>query len=134
VQIPVNILIDGSNVLFWQGGQAVVDVPELVVRALRARRFVPVIYFDNTISRHLGKGQLEALEILGDVVIAPAGTAADTLLLDACGKGKLQIVSNDHYRDWRQQYPELQSKWLVTGSVGKGRRVCFSKKLRPAPL
>ena len=114
--MPVNILIDGSNVLFWQGGQAVVDVPELVVRALRARRFVPVIYFDNTISRHLGKGQLEALEILGDVVIAPAGTAADTLLLDACGKGK------------------LQSKWLVTGSVGKGRRVCFSKKLRPAPL
>jgi hypothetical protein len=128
------ILIDGSNVLFWKGGQAQVDVPERVVRALVARRFAPVVYFDNSIGRHIGQGELAVLGALAEVITAPAGTPADALLLKACAQGRHQIVSNDRFRMWRGTHPALQARWLVTGSIGKGRRVSFSKKLIPAPL
>ncbi len=132
--MSAKILVDGSNVLFWQGGQVQADVPELVVRALLARRFRPVIYFDNSIGRHMGQGAVAALGALAEVIIAPAGTPADVVLLEGCAKGRHQIVSNDRFRAWRVQHPALQSKWLVTGTIEKGRRVSFSKKLRPVPL
>jgi hypothetical protein len=128
------ILVDGSNVLFWQGGLALADVPERVVRALIARRFAPVVYFDNSIGRHMGQVALLRLEALTQVSVASAGTPADALLLAACGNGRRQIVSNDRFRTWRDDHPQLQSRWLVTGRIGKGGRVEFSKKLRPAPL
>lgn len=128
------ILVDGSNILFWRECSAQADVPERVVRALIARRFAPVVYFDNSIGRHMRQGALEDLQALAQVIVAPARTPADALLLAACGNGRRQIISNDRFRAWRGDHPQLQSRWLVTGRIGKGGRVEFSKKLRPAPF
>ncbi|MEH6648024.1 hypothetical protein [Sulfitobacter sp.] len=128
------ILVDGSNVLFWQGGQANRTVPAHVVQALCARRFAPRAYFDNSISRHITSAELDAVAALAEVIIAPRGTPADAMLLADCADGRLQIVSNDRFRTWRGQYPDLRNSTLVTGSIGKGGRVSFSKKLRPAPI
>lgn len=130
--MSAHIAIDGSNVLFWRGGQKMPDVPELVTRALIARRFGPVVYFDHSIHRHMPSEALDALAAIAPVVIAAKGTPADALLIDTIGQG--QIVSNDRFRDWRAQVPQIRNDLLVTGSIGKGGRVCFSKKLRPAPL
>ena len=133
-QMTPEILIDGSNVLFWRGGQADSALPALVVRALIARRFAPVVIFDASVGRHMGPSALEALALSAKVVVAPAGTPADALLLEACGRGRAQIVSNDRFRAWHRQFPGLQNVWLVTGRVGKGGRIAFSKKLRAVPL
>lgn len=129
-----SILVDGSNVLFWRGGQVDAIIPMLVARALIARRFAPVLYFDNSIHRHVRDADLKRLSELVQVRVTPRGTQADALLLDACTLGRIQIVSNDRFRGWRVDHPSLRSGWLVTGSIGKGARVSFSKKLRPAPL
>jgi hypothetical protein len=126
--------VDGSNTLFWRSGHADADAPEIVVRALMARRFVPEIYFDHSIWRHLGQGHLDQLAALVEVSVVPRGTQADEMLLDASKLGRIQIVSNDRFRAWRGQHPKLRNDWLVTGSIGKGEQVNFSKKLRPAPL
>lgn len=134
MHMTVPILLDGSNIVFWRGGQAQGDVAELVTRALLVRRFGPVIYFDNSIDQHMTQQQIEILRDLAGIVVAPRGVQADGLLLEACKQGRIQIVSNDRFRVWRSQYPKLRNEWLVTGSVGKGGRVSFSKKLRPAPL
>lgn len=128
------ILVDGSNVLFWRGGHAQAMIPELVVQALRSKRFEPVIYFDNSIDRHIGQDVLDQLRDCVELIIAPRGTQADALLLSDCGEGRIQIVSNDRFRGWRDAHPKLRKDWLVTGSIGKGGRVSFSKKLKPAPL
>lgn len=130
--MQAHISIDGSNVLFWRGGHKHIDVPEAVTRALIARRFAPVVYFDHSIHRHMPQSALKALAVLVPVVIADRGTPADALLLEAIAQG--QIVSNDRYRDWRAQVPHLRNDALVTGRIGKGGRVCFSKKLRSAPI
>lgn len=128
------ILVDGSNALFWRGAQAQRDVPTLVVNALKARRFAPIIYFDHSVHRHLGEEDLVSLAQITQVNIAPRGTPADALLLDACLRGRIQIVSCDRFQSWRSSHPSLCRNWLVSGRVGKGGRVSFSKTLRAAPL
>ena len=132
--MAAEILIDGSNVLFWRGQQAQADLPDLVVRALVARRFAPVIHFDHSIRLHMEQGALDALAQMARVVIAPRGTPADPALLTACQQGRIQIVSCDRFQAWRGQYPGLCRTWLVTGRIEKGGHVGFSKTLRPAPL
>lgn len=129
-----SILVDGSNVLFWHGGQAQSQTPMLVLNALVGRRFAPVVYFDNSIHRHVADVDLDQLRKVAQVCVAPRGTPADALLLDACHQGRTQIVSNDRFRGWCVDHPALRSGWLVTGSIEKGGRVSFSKKLRSAPL
>lgn len=130
----MQILIDGSNVLFWRAGQAQRDVPLLVVRALVARRFAPVVYFDHSVFQHIGQDGLDDLASEVQVIIAPRGTPADALLLGACDQGRIQIVSCDRYREWRTQHPRLRADWLVSGRIARGGRVSFSKKLRAVPL
>jgi hypothetical protein len=128
------ILIDGSNILFWQGDQTSPHLPVAVVRTLLARRFAPMVYFDHSICRHMTDAELAALADLAPVVVALRGTPADVLLLDACKAGRHQIVSNDRFREWRGRHPQLRADWLVTGRTGKGGLISFSKKLRPAKL
>ena len=130
----MRILLDGSNILYWRGGQVQAELPALVVQALRARRFDPVVYFDNTVTHHLAAERLAGLRGQAAVHIAPQGTAADELLLAACGAGRIQIVTNDRFVAWRGLYPALRRTWLVSGRALKGGRVSFSKTLRPAPL
>lgn len=128
------ILVDGSNVLFWRGGQPQADVPELVVRALVQRRFAPVVYFDNTVARYISAVALAGLSDIAQVHVAPRGTPADALLLEACNEGRIQIASRDRFAAWRKDHPRLRADWLVTGRVERGGRISFSKKLRAAPL
>ena len=106
----------------------------LITRALVARRFAPVVYFDNSIHAYLGKQALGELSALGQVIVVPKGTQADPELLDAALSARCQIVTNDRFNDWRKAYLSLRNDTLVTGRIVKGGRVQFSKKLRPAPL
>lgn len=128
------ILVDGSNVLFWRAEQAHRDVPMLVVTALKARRFTPVLYFDNSVYRHLGADDLASLAASVEVIVVPQGTPADALLLEACACGRIQIVSCDRFQAWREDHPGLRRNWRVSGRIEKGGRVSFSKTLRAAPL
>ena len=132
--MSASIILDGSNILFWRGGHAQSNAPQVIVGALRARRFAPHVIFDNSIKRYLGQVEIGQLLQLAQVTIAPRGTPADALLLQASQQGRIQIVSNDRFRAWRKDHPQLRMNWLVTGSIGKGGRANFSKKLRPAPL
>jgi hypothetical protein len=130
----MKILLDGSNVLFWRGVQADAALPALVARALIARRFSPHVIFDHSVWRHMGAPEIEGLRAFVEVTTAPRGTPADAMLLARSKQGQCQIVSRDQFRAWRAQHPALRRDWVVTGQIGKGGRVSFSKKLRPAPL
>lgn len=47
-------------------------------------------------------------EILSTLTIAPAGTSADQLILDHVRAERTMIISNDRFREWRRQYPDLR--------------------------
>lgn len=128
------ILVDGSNVLYWRGGQAQCEVLKFVVGALIQRRFAPSIYFDHSIHNYLPADKFATLNELSQIIIAPPGTPADALLLGACDNGRIQIVSCDKYQDWQSKHPHMRRDWRVSGRIGKGGRVSFSKTLRAAPI
>lgn len=121
------IVVDGSNVLHWER-----DTPDIqsllhVLGALKSEGFVPVVWFDANVGylisdRYLGPRPLAAALGLPvkHVFVASKGTPADPLLLVGARKLKARVVTNDRFRDWVDDFPEIQNPgFLVRGRMGK---------------
>ena len=123
------VLIDGSNVMYWRNSQPDLAPVKAVIARIRAAKAQPVVYFDANAGyllrgRYLNNAELaRALGIASNrVLIAPKGTPADPLLLEAASGLRARIVTNDRYRDWTADYPILKSReLLVRGEWQKGR-------------
>ena len=117
------ILVDGSNVLHWNGAPSA-KVLSRVVQTLQEKGERPHVYFDANAGyklqdRYLGPAALGAMIGLpaGQVTVADSGTPADPLLLDHAARSRLRVVTNDQFRDWRVQYPVAARR----GTLVKGR-------------
>ena len=54
-------------------------------------------------------------------MVVPKGTPADVAILTAARDHGARIVTNDRYRDWAGQHPEvLEPGLLIPGSYHKG--------------
>lgn len=123
------VLVDGSNVLYWRN-----DTPDLmpvrnVVDQLRKAGSIPIVWFDAN-AGYLLAGRYRGARAFarslglpeGQVHVAPKGTPADPLLLEAAGKLRARIVTNDRYRDWQETYPILADRTLlIRGRWNTGR-------------
>ncbi len=122
------ILIDGSNVLFWDKNEPKIETVVGLVWHLRDRGFRPGVIFDATVgyklvNRYQDDAAMAALLSLPleDVLVVPKGTSADDYLLKAARDIGAKIVTNDRYRDWAEAYPEVKEPgYLVKGGVTKG--------------
>ena len=122
---PDWIVVDGSDVMYWQGDPPQLQVVLDVVDRLKARGLTPVVWFDANVGhvlsdRYLGSEALARRLGLPEtqVFVAPRGTPADPLLLDGAATLGARIVSNDRYRDWAARYPMLDRPGtLVRGRV-----------------
>lgn len=55
------------------------------------------------------------------VIVAPKGTPADPLVIEGARLLKSRIVSNDRFRDWQDQYPEVREAMrFLRGSIENG--------------
>jgi hypothetical protein len=123
------IVVDGSNVMHWQGDAPTVGAIELVLADLTARGFVPHVFFDanvgyKLVGRHVDSGALARVLALplSQVFIAPSRTPADPLLIAHAIRIGARVVSNDRFRDWREEFPALGDKgFLVPGRLLDGR-------------
>ena len=127
------ILIDGSNVLHWTGGPDIETVAT-VVADLKGRGLRPVVWFDANAGylvddRYLGPTALARLLHLParQVFVAPKGTPADPLILEAAVALQAQVVTNDRYRDWLDVHPVAAERGrLVRGRAnGQGGELRF---------
>jgi hypothetical protein len=123
VPAPRHILIDGSNVMHWQGNTPQVETLRAVVEALAARGYTPGVVFDAN-AGYLLAGRYQHDHALGRMVglpedrvmVVPKGTPADVLLLQAARDLGARIVTNDRYRDWADAHPEVREPgFLVRG-------------------
>lgn len=128
VSAPPWVVIDGSNVMFWQGEVARLETVAAVLREARRAGLRPLVWFDanagyRLANRHMGVAELARGLGLprGQVRVAPSGTPADPLLLADAARLGTGVITNDRYRDWVADYPSVRVPGvLVTGRVADG--------------
>lgn len=116
-------VIDGSNVMYWRGGTPQLDTVKAVMQKVAAQGFTPGVMFDANAGYLLEDKYLNDAEFakrLGlprdRVMVVPKGVQADAYLLTAARDLGAVIVSNDRFRDWVGDYPEV----AIPGHVVQG--------------
>lgn len=122
------ILVDGSNVMHWQDNAPSLHPVRKVVEKLTELGYMPGIVFDANAGwklqgRYLHDGELARLLGVEDrqVLVVPKGTQADPYLLETAREFEAKIVTNDRYRDWAEQHPDvLKPDFLIKGGMRNG--------------
>jgi hypothetical protein len=119
------IVVDGSNVLYWEGNTPSLASVGHVVGILKSEGYDPVVWFDANVGyligdRYMGPGPLA--DRLGlprrQVFVAEKGSPADPLLLEGAEKLEARVVTNDRYRDWEEAFPRIREEgFLVRGFI-----------------
>ncbi|MBK0327608.1 hypothetical protein I5535_09885 [Rhodobacteraceae bacterium F11138] len=123
------IVVDGSNVMHWRGGNPSITTVRQVVQQLIAQGYAPMIWFDANVGYKIGDrylGPVPLARALGvpvrQVFVVSKGTPADPLLLAAAEELQARVVSNDQFRDWAEDYPMIKGKgFLILGSMRNGK-------------
>lgn len=119
------IVVDGSNVLYWERETPALATVSHVIGALRSEGYDPVVWFDANVGYLIGDRYMGAFALslqLGlsseQVRVAPKGTPADPLLLKEAGALGARVVTNDRYRDWEDEFPQVrEAGFLIRGFV-----------------
>ncbi|MCU0905270.1 MAG: hypothetical protein MUE83_15600 [Tabrizicola sp.] len=123
------VLVDGSNVMHRQDNQPALSPLTGVILRLTGLGYVPGLVFDANAGWKLQGRYLRDAEIawlLGveerQVLVVPKGTQADPYLLKTARDFGAKIVTNDRFRDWADQHPEvLEPGLLIRGGMRDGQ-------------
>ena len=119
------IVVDGSNVLYWDRETPDLQSVRHVVGILKSEGFDPVVWFDANVGYLIGSrfmGAAVLADALGlprrQVYVAPKGTPADPLLLEGAEALGARVVTNDRFRDWEDRFPRIREDgFLVRGFI-----------------
>lgn len=123
-----SVIVDGSNVMHWDGGTPRIKPVQSVVDRLKDQGYMPGVVFDANAGYLLtGKYQhdMSLSRELGlpekNVMVVPKGTPADPMILQAARDMNARVVSNDRFRDWAGEFPEIRRKgFLIRGRYKSG--------------
>lgn len=123
------IIIDGSNVMHWREGTPQIETVKEAVGHLSVLGYTPGVMFDANAGylltgKYLHDGAFA--KVLGlpkeRVMVVPKGTPADPMILAAARDLGAKIVTNDRFRDWADQHPEVhQPGHLIRGGYSSGK-------------
>lgn len=122
------VIVDGSNVMHWDGGAPSLDPVRAVVRNIEAQGMTPGVIFDANAGYKIGDRYMDDevfAQLLGlphsNVLVVPKGTSADSFILEAARRTGARIVTNDRFRDWQDRFPEVQvPETLIRGGFRNG--------------
>ena len=123
------VVVDGSNVMHWRDGKPRLETVKEAVAQLEASGFTPGVVFDANAGYLLFDKYLHHrafAKLLGlpeeRVMVVPKGTPADPTILAAARDHGARILTNDQFRDWSDQHPEIHDPGhLITGRYASGR-------------
>lgn len=122
------IVVDGSNIMYWQDNTPKMATVVAVVDRLRALGYAPGVMFDANAGYLLG-GRYMHDGAMGRelglskerVMVVPKGVSADPFILKAARDLGARIVTNDRYRDWVVDFPEVaEAGHLIKGGYRDG--------------
>lgn len=120
----MKLYIDGNNVAYWGGKKKFnIRTTLALTEYFDQTKQDYLCFFDaNVVYRVKNKEDKEllkqALKDTSHYRLAPAGGPADSFILMSADIENAAVISNDLYRDYRDQYP-----WLKGGPDNKGRLV-----------
>ena len=128
IAAPVWIVVDGSNVMHWQDDTPRIEPLRDVLDRLARMGFTAGVVFDANAGYLLaGKYQHDhafsrLLNLPEDrIMVVPKGTPADPVILTSARDLNARVVTNDRYRDWAQDYPEIaRPGFLIRGGYRGG--------------
>ena len=115
--------------MYWKDGTPQIDAVRDVVRHLTVRGFTPGVIFDANAGHKLA-GRYQHDGAMGQrlglpqdrIIVVNKGTPADPTILAAAKDLNARIVTNDRYRDWAGDHPEIAIPGhLVRGSYVAGK-------------
>ena len=114
------LLVDGSNVMHWKDKQPRIETLREVVQALLAHDYAVGVVFDAS-AGHKIAGRYQDDGVLARqlglpverVFVVPKGKPADPYLLITARKMQARIITNDRFRDWVADYPEVEKPGLL---------------------
>ncbi|MGB0958876.1 MAG: NYN domain-containing protein [Halocynthiibacter sp.] len=134
------VVLDGSNVMYWDDNTPKAETLRAVINALLKRGIIPGVIFDanagylltGSYQHHKAMSQLVGLPA-ERVMVVGKGVIADEVILQAARDNGWRIVTNDKYRDWRTQFPELRKAGhLISGRVDNGTvKLNFKQSRKP---
>lgn len=116
-------VMDGSNVMYWKDDTPQIQTIREVVKVLKDRGFTVGVMFDAN-AGYLLEHQYIHDERMGrmlglptnQIMVVPKGTPADPYILQAARDLGARIVSNDRFRDWAADHPEVTDPgYLIKG-------------------
>ncbi len=124
-----HVVIDGSNVMHWNGETARLDTLREVIATLRIQGYQTGVIFDANAGYKLGGSYLDdrhfakLLDLSNErVLVVGKGAPADPTILSAARELRAKVITNDRYRDWAADYPEMAKEGhLVRGGYRDGK-------------
>ncbi|WP_163848063.1 NYN domain-containing protein [Pseudooceanicola aestuarii] len=123
------VVVDGSNVMHWKTGAPDPACLREVITHLAAQNLVVTVIFDANVGYKLRGTYMDDAALArvlrlpaAHVQVAPRGTPADPMILAAARRLRARVVSDDRFRDWAEDYPEVTRPGLLwRGGFRRGR-------------
>ena len=126
---PKWVVVDGSNVMHWQDETPRIEPLRDVLRELAARGYSAGVMFDAN-AGYLIAGRYQHDHAFGRllglpddrIMVVPKGTPADPMILTSARDLGARVVTNDRYRDWAADFPEIRRPgFLIRGGYRDGK-------------
>ncbi|WP_371157489.1 hypothetical protein [Jannaschia sp. 2305UL9-9] len=122
------VILDGSNVMYWNNGTPDLRSVQAVVDMVAARGLRAGVMFDANAGYLLSNSYRDDAwfaQALGlpqnRVAVMPKGTPADPVILTAARDRNARIITDDRFRDWVVDFPEVRQKGhLIRGGFRNG--------------
>lgn len=140
----LDFVIDGSNVMHWMDNNPQIQPLLDVVAELSRLGYRAGVIFDANAGYKLwGRYQddfrfARQLGLHADqVLVVGKGQPADPVILAAARENGARVITNDRYRDWAEQFPEIAAPdHLIRGGYRNGKlwinERAFAKPFAPA--
>ncbi|MHA2056854.1 MAG: NYN domain-containing protein [Candidatus Thorarchaeota archaeon] len=107
------LVVDGNNIAYSLSSQGSPKAKNLALayNSLTSAGYNPVFVISASLVHKIDNlGTLNAFMLSANVVEAPRGTNDDSRIIQLAKKLEADIVSNDRFLDWIDQYPWITSR------------------------
>lgn len=123
-------IVDGSNVMHWKDNTPDLAPVKAVLKQLAKRGYTAGVMFDANAGYKLFdqyRHDDAFAKILGlsqdKIMVVPKGTPADPYILTAARDLGACIITNDQFRDWAEEYPEIYTPGHLVGGAYSGSKL-----------